>query len=213
MIVSRLLLAGFVLAASPALAAPKADAAGRLTARIYDYANVNRDQMQAAQQQVAETYGQIGVTVQWLDTARPNAVAAGQEAWPTDDDEASMVNVALITGAMAEGVGVPQNVAGYAATDNHRQGRMAFVVVDRTERIAFHGQLFHWRVLGAVMAHEIAHLLLPRGAHARIGLMRPSWSAGDFAMPGRQTFSQKDATAIRQSVGALTHATGSPVAD
>ncbi len=213
MIVSRLLLAGLVLAANPALAAPKADAAGRLTARIYDYANVNRGQMGAAQQQVADTYRQIGVNVQWLMTARPDTIASGNESWPTDVEESAMLSVALMTNAMAERIHVPPNVAGYAATDGARHGRMAFVVVERTQRIALHTPLFHWRVLGAVIAHEMGHLLLPRGTHARTGLMRPSWSAADFAMPGRHTFSQNDARAIRQSVEAMTHAAGSRVAD
>ena len=213
MIVSRLLLAGLVLAASPVFAAPGAEAPGRLTARLYDYANTNRSQVEAAQQHVAETYRHIGVTVQWLGTARPEAIRTGEEAWPSDVGETSMLSVALITNAMADRIELPSNVAGYAATDDARRGRMAFVVVARTQRLAFRGELFHSRVLGAVMAHEIAHLLLPRGAHARTGLMRPSWSAMDFAFPGRQVFSPRDAAAVRQSVERLTQAAGSRVAD
>ena len=100
MIVSRLLLAGLVLAARPALAAPEAEPTGRLTARIYDYANVNPSQVEAAQQHVADTYRQIGVNLQWLMTARPNSIASGKGSWPTDVEEAAMLSVALMSNAM-----------------------------------------------------------------------------------------------------------------
>ena len=57
-------------------------------------------------------------------------------------------------------------------------------------------------LLGFVMAHEIAHLMLPRGAHAEAGLMRGHWNVGDF----RQTdvlklgFSADQASAIRSTL-------------
>ena len=35
-------------------------------------------------------------------------------------------------------------------------------------------------LLGAAMAHEIVHMLLPVGSHAESGLMRPQWSTEDL---------------------------------
>ena len=160
---------------------------------------------------MADTYQQIGVPIQWRQTARAADIAAGRGAWPSDSQ--AMLTIALITSAMGERIELPSNVAGYAATDPGGGGRMAFIVVDRTTQMAARGHLFHFQVLGAVVAHEIAHLLLPRRAHAPSGLMRPSWSASDFAPPGHQTFSRDDAASIRASVDALVHSSRPRVAD
>lgn len=198
---TRLLPIALVLVASPAFTEPKKGPAGAITARIYDYARVERGQLQSAQQQVADIYRAIGVVIEWRDTARPAAIANGTEQWPTDED--AMFTIALITTGMAERVKLPPDVAGFAATDHDRGGRMAFIVVDRTQGIARGGRLFHFQVLGGVITHELAHLLLPRRSHSRSGIMRPTWSAADFASPGHQTFARDDAASIRNSVVAL----------
>ena len=208
---SRLLLLGLVLVSSPVSAAPAPGTTGAVTARIYDYVGVRQDQIEAAQQQVADTYQQIGVPIRWGQTARAADIAAGRGEWPSD--AGTMLTIAFIASSMGQPIQLPSNVAGYAATDPLGGGRMAFIVVDRTTQIAARGHLFHFQVLGAVVAHEIAHLLLPRRAHARSGLMRPSWSVSDFARPGHHTFSRDDAATIRASVDALVQGTRTRVAD
>jgi hypothetical protein len=210
---SRLLplLLGLVIGSSPASAAPAPGATGAVTARIYDYVGIGQDQIDAAQQQVADTYRQIGVPMRWAQTARAADISAGRSEWPSDSG--TMLTIALIASGMGQRIQLPSNVVGYAATDPGGGGRMAFIVVDRTTHIAARGRLFHFHVLGAVVAHEIAHLLLPRRAHARSGLMRPSWNVSDFARPGHQTFSRADAASIRASVDALVHGSRTRVAD
>lgn len=212
MIALRLLLIGLVLASSPAFAAPPhVRSADTVTARIYDYVGVSQSQIEAAQQQVAATYRQISVTMRWKQTVRPADIAAGRAEWPRDSS--AMLSVALIASRMAQRIQLPPDVAGYAATDGAGGGRMAFVVADRTNQIAVGGHLFHFQVLGAVVAHEIAHLLLPRRPHARSGLMRQSWTVADFAMPGHHTFSREEAAAIRASVDVLVNGSRPRVAD
>ena len=40
------------------------------------------------------------------------------------------------------------------------------------------------KVLATAIAHELGHMLLPDGKHARAGLMRPLWDGNDFRLAG-----------------------------
>jgi hypothetical protein len=76
---------------------------------------------------------------------------------------------------------------------------MAYVFVSRIERTA---QKFKARldnILAIAIAHELGHMLLPDGSHARSGLMRPNWDSIDFgsASAGLLVFSRETAALIR----------------
>jgi hypothetical protein len=53
------------------------------------------------------------------------------------------------------------------------------------------------RALGRVLAHEIGHVLLAVADHRQIGLMRPSFSAGDLLRSGLASFSLSPAEIAR----------------
>jgi hypothetical protein len=57
-------------------------------------------------------------------------------------------------------------------------------------------------VLGHAMAHELGHLLLPYGSHARAGLMRGRWLTGDFKAlaVGRLLFSPAEGALMRERI-------------
>ena len=60
-------------------------------------------------------------------------------------------------------------------------GSTAYIFCARLNQIDGTGFGFsRSRILGNVLAHEIAHLLLGPGAHAQAGLMRPNWETSDF---------------------------------
>ena len=67
------------------------------------------------------------------------------------------------------------------------------------------------QLLGHAMAHELGHILLGTGSHAKTGLMQPGWgdSALDDISKGRLLFSSKDAARIRVAVA--RRAGGEPV--
>ena len=66
------------------------------------------------------------------------------------------------------------------------------------------------QLLGHVMAHEMGHLLLPYGAHAVAGLMRPEWDRAQVraAAEGLLTFTPDQAALIRERL----QASASPIA-
>ena len=59
-------------------------------------------------------------------------------------------------------------------------------------------------VLGHTIAHEVGHLLLPRGTHGPAGLMRATWRMEDMrdAAQGHLGFSPAEAAIIRARLAA-----------
>jgi hypothetical protein len=57
-------------------------------------------------------------------------------------------------------------------------------------------------ILGCVLAHEIAHVLLETNGHSESGLMRAHWTADDFAQIARGSlvFTPDDTELIRQNM-------------
>lgn len=195
----RLALVGLALAARPAFADPPAHADRAFTVRVHDYAEIDDQQLRDAQREVAESYARCGVRAEWRVTVRPARVADGREQWPSDPEGA--LTLIVISEAMAARSGVPPEIAGYAATNRRTGGTIAFVVGDRTQAIARRARVSHGRVLASVIAHEIAHLLLPR-AHGRRGVLRATWTPADFGSRRSSRFSPADVRRIRQSMAA-----------
>lgn len=207
----RLVLSGVVLLAMPVSAATSSEPASTVSIRIHDYARVDGKQIQRAQQQVADMYGRIGVLIDWRAPVRPRDIKPGLAEMLRNHD--SSITVVLISGEMAGRVRVPANVAGYAATDGQAIGRIAFIVADRTERIAWRGQVDHPQVLAGVIAHELAHLLMPGRAHSRAGIMRPVWAPAEFKDARHRLFSDEEAGSIRRSVAGIAGVAIAKVAD
>ena len=57
--------------------------------------------------------------------------------------------------------------------------------------------------MAGVMAHELAHLLNPRGTHSSEGVRRAHWTPSEFTHVNRQRFSDAEGSSIRQTVRAL----------
>ncbi|MGE0449155.1 MAG: hypothetical protein AB7Q29_06160 [Vicinamibacterales bacterium] len=132
----------------------------------------------------------------------PGPTVAGHTiANRTDTGDAGLVlTVVFVRDQMVTRAGVPRTVAGYAAGLGRDGARAAVVLPDRTARIAWRAGVAHSRVLGVVMAHELAHLLLPNRPHARVGLTRGDWAPSEFVDSRRWTFSPDEAASIRRSV-------------
>ncbi|MGE3956164.1 MAG: hypothetical protein AB7H96_05545 [Vicinamibacterales bacterium] len=187
----------------PAAADPAAaDASSRtVTVRLHDYAELDDDEVNAAQRQVSEIFGTIGVIVEWRTTVRPSRIKMGRESWPADPVPA--LTVLALTPAMARRIGIREDVAGYAAVSPQDGGSVAFMVAERTRRIAECARLSHARVAAGVIAHELAHLLMPNRPHAHDGLMRANWQPWDFRFSFAHAFSAVEGEIIRRGVARL----------
>ncbi|MEQ1731310.1 MAG: hypothetical protein ABL982_23315, partial [Vicinamibacterales bacterium] len=108
-----------------------------------------------------------------------------------------------ITSGMSPRVGKSTGVAGWAAVGRDRGGRLCFIVADRTAATARRANLAHTRVLSSVIAHELAHLLMPGRSHGRRGIMRPLWNPREFADTLPHAFSSDEARDILGTVARL----------
>lgn len=187
-----------VLSAGPAAATPR-EPVGAVTVRIHDYSRVERHQLQQAERHVADTYARIGVTLDWRPLVRPTDIGDSR-SWPTDSSD---ITIVVLSATMAARLRVRPDVAGYAPIARDRGGRIAFVLGDRTRRIAVDGHVDHASVLAGVIAHELAHLLMPQRSHSAIGVMRPRWNPAEFRTMWRRGFTDAEAASIRQMVVAM----------
>lgn len=191
-----LLLIGGALSA-PARAA--SDVTTAVTVRIHDYASFESDQLQRAQDQVSATYARIGVRLGWKALIRPAAPPGGEAGGDGSGSDVAAFTVVLLSSEMAARRQSPPRVAGFAPVTRERGGHVAFVIGDRARAIARDARVGVPLVLAGIIAHEIAHLLIPERSHTGGGLMRPQWAPAEFRGMDRLGFSAADAAAIRES--------------
>jgi len=207
---SIVLLMMLVCWAGSTVAASPREAMGAVSIRIYDYAQIDRRQLQRAQRRVSAIYEEIGVRIDWRAAVKPSEIEGGREQWPHDPP--AHVTVVVLASAMGRRFNLRGDVAGYAPITRERGGRVAYIFGERTRAIAAEAIVDQSDVLAGVIAHELAHLLMPQRSHSRDGVMRPNWTPAEFKALNRERFSASEADSIRQTVQAMG-ATPSRVAD
>jgi hypothetical protein len=105
---------------------------------------------------------------------------------------------------MAAPQGIGSDVAGYAPITRDRGGRIAFVFGDRVGSVADRAAVARSRVLALVIAHEIAHLLMPARSHSSDGLMRARWGPEQFRRLANQHFTREEVRDIFDMAGTLS---------
>jgi hypothetical protein len=126
--------------------------------------------IQTAQSRVTRIYRPIGVGLLWIDTG-----AIGPE----------VVVLKIVRDAKSERLKAAADSLGVALTGARGRGRFAYVFYDRIELVSRRNRLDAAAVLGAAIAHELAHLLLPHGSHTARGLMSADWSRADLLTADR----------------------------
>jgi predicted SprT family Zn-dependent metalloprotease len=81
---------------------------------------------------------------------------------------------------------------------------VAFAVADRSRDIADLARVSLPHVLVGVIAHELAHLLMPRRGHSPSGILHARWRPDEFRVLPRHPFTGEEATEIRRSVAAMS---------
>jgi Zn-dependent protease with chaperone function len=186
--------------ATSAMAAQPRESMSVVSIRVHDYAQTDRRHLQQAAREVSRIYEHIGVRLDWRAPLRPAELEATHAPWPRD---VAMVTLVVLAPAMSDRLHAPEDVAGYAPLSRERGGRVAFIFGGRARDIATSGEVSQGKVLAGVMAHELAHLLNPRGTHSSEGVMRAHWTPSEFKRVNRQRFSDAEGSSIRQTVRAL----------
>jgi len=191
-------LARVVAWPTAAAAAPESDRTPLqgLTVAVTNPASLPLPNLSRAQSLTASIYGRAGVTLRW-------AVAGATE-------------VPTLTVIIVNSTGRPvasTDVMGVARKgDDGSRGTIAYVFLDRVTAFADSNHVAPWAVLGAAMAHEIGHLLLPANAHDPYGIMRASWHPSIFppigsGVPG---FSPEQARLVRAYVASRVVVASTP---
>lgn len=148
-----------------------------VTVRLVNRAGLDQHVLRAAKTRASEVFSAAGVEIAWFDglSIDPPAVV--------------MTYTMIIMTRMPSNVSNDVGVMGQAVPSAGR----AYIYYDRVQQRAMvvNGVA---NMLGDVIAHELGHLLLPLG-HSSRGIMRPRF---DQAMRPLQTFTESEATAIKQ---------------
>lgn len=178
-------IVGLVLLASGRVDA--SDAPPRAIAvALCDRSNLPRVISHKARQQLIRTFRAIGVGV--------TMARCGER----QDGDSFRISILVLPPTSQSPAGIPGTALG-AVSWRVDENPVAWIFYERIDRAAHRADVDRAIVLGHVMAHEIAHALLPVAPHAPSGLMRATWRNADLvdAMQGRLRFSGDEAAAIR----------------
>ena len=199
------LMLTFVIGSAHLLSADdRADSELAVTIQIHDYSNVSSGSLTRARAVVTAMYERIGVRTEWMGVVQQRV---GGRPGPARRDEISRIPIAqvtliILTAKMAARGHISEGALGFAAVPDEGMGRIAYAIYDRVRVTAARAAMNEDDLLGFVMAHEIAHLMLPRGSHAETGLMRGRWDVRDFQRTDVLTlgFSPDQASEIRSTL-------------
>jgi len=153
-----------------------------ITIQIHDYWHVSSESLAHACAVVTDMYQRIGLRTEWTGVVQQNEKHPGSAPRGGSISRLPIAQVTLIilTPKMAARGRVEEGALGFAAVPEEGMGRIAYAIYDRIRETAARAAMNQDDLLGFVIAHEIAHLLLPRGAHVESGLMRGHWNVRDF---------------------------------
>ena len=161
---------------------------------VYDYTNSEPAILEQAQGVVSRIFGEVDVDVTWLD------VAQFTREMPPEPAErqafvATVLQVSVIPPAMHKALGRKGTVVGGAGLNTRR----IWISFSRVQETARRARADVSDVLGYVIAHEIAHVLMPAGSHALSGLMQRSVDPQVIAH-NRLSFGSHEAQLIRATL-------------
>lgn len=168
-----------------------------LVVRVHDAYGVPGDQLARAQATVEHVMKDAGVAVAWPVCPCLSAVRYGE----------LVVRITAASSASTPGS------LGFSYVDMElKAGTLATVFADRVQSLAAFAGVDGGELMGWVIAHELAHLLIGTRDHEPHGLMRGEWRASELARqrPSDWRLSHADGLKIRQAIKRRT--TGSPPA-
>jgi hypothetical protein len=150
---------------------------GKITIRVHNYAQVNPSVLIPATRAAADILQQAGVESVWVEcgqTESPDA-ACTSPVTPLD------LVLNLLPRSQAKKFHFRDEIFGVAfQTVGEDFGVYASVFYDNVKTCAAQRKLDLAPLLGYVIAHELAHLLLGPSSHSSHGVMRDSWSGKEL---------------------------------
>jgi hypothetical protein len=156
-----------------------------ITLRVYDYAQVSRPALLAAEGEATRILRQASVELRWVDCPTVEAERDSYRQCLSAGLEDALV-IRVLPKAM---VGLQEKTAdtlGSAIGCDHGPCSVAGVYYDRVRSLSGAATAPVPTLLGRVMAHEIGHILLGPQAHSRTGIMRAYWTDHELSSAASQ---------------------------
>ena len=160
---ATILLAAGVMSVSGA--PPAVAQHGTLQVCLRNDVHVADDTLEEARRVVSDMYSQVGLTLMWC----------------ADD---CTITIALRPRASDDTARRAKDAMGYTPGGGEERGRLAFVLVNRVNKIADGYSTARSIVLGAAIAHELGHLLISK-QHTKTGIIKSYLNQSDFRKVGR----------------------------
>jgi hypothetical protein len=164
--------------------------AGRMVVlHLTDYVQTSRAEMAAAERVVTRVYESADVSVTWAQ-----GTAATAEA-----DDAYHLDVILLSDEMVTKKCRIEGIADVTFGTASQPSRRVYLFYDRIAGHAARTNAAVNRLLGALIAHEVGHVLMPAYGHSSAGIMRLTWEGRIVRVPG---FTTAQAVTIRAGLTA-----------
>ena len=131
---------------------------------LQNEAKIPADLVERAGREVARLFSQTDIDIQWM-----SEVPAG-----------TRLRVVSVTTWEPSEQKVEASVLGYTQVAPGKRGTRGYVFWRRVERASQKFTASLDKVLAVAIAHELGHMLLPNGKHAKWGLMVAPWDASHF---------------------------------
>lgn len=199
------LVATAILGIIPARGAKATEPLPEVTIHVRNYAGVEPGTLAEAEKVATSIFHKAGLQTRWVDTGTGalNSTPASR-----NDLDLSHLQLSILSGAMAQRMNRSDGVMGVAPGAG-RDRRLVYVfyagVAAMSDALVARSHSTHlWPasrglILGAVIAHELGHILLNLEVHSSVGIMRGDWCPLDFerAARGELLFTEGQAQTIR----------------
>jgi hypothetical protein len=193
-----------LLARSLNLAAKNPPPPARMTVSVYNDAHVPPDAIAGAEAEASRIFSQAGLDVNWmlcspLSDTPEKATACSEAAFPRH----------LHVRILARSRNLTSSTLGASYLSGEGIGCYADVFFGP---IAVHARTRRetGAILGHVIAHEIAHLLLGTSSHSESGIMRARWQTGELmsVLNGQMLFTEEQSQVMRQRLSMARQSVG-----
>ena len=181
-----------------------------ITIRLYDFAGLPTEVAARARQEADSIFSRSQVRLTWLDCT------IDEQRQTTADTACNLVrgprvlNMRLMPKHMEPADGLHGGIFGFAMLSNDDSfAATANIYVDRLGAICDGRKYRRGVVLGAMIAHEMGHLLLGVGSHSKMGLMTLPWGPKVLTAADQGTlgFTKRESRRLANAVDARTRAT------
>jgi hypothetical protein len=173
----------------------------QITIRIHDYAQVKSAVLLQAELSASDILKEAAVDANWVE-CRVSETPSGDATCARPMTPLDVV-LNLLPQSMVKRSDFRDEVFGVAVEGTEKDfGFFASVFYDKAKDCAALERIDFAPFLGAVMAHELGHLLLGKHSHSNAGLMRAGWSRKQLHIAEQRglIFAPSDARQIQNAV-------------